>query len=307
MVKADDSSLDAEEMRAVQVAARRALDRAGAWGVFPTPTSDILAAANLKVAPASAFDPFKIMAYLVGKAEQTASLLKSAISKVFGIYDADESLIHIDHTVHKSKQNFLTLHEAGHHEFPTHRKLFRIFQDCEKTLDPETSDLFEREANNFARFVLFQGNGYRDMAAQYAFEIRTPIKLAGKFGASIYASCREYARTNHRACAVYVLERTSYCEDFGAQADVRRIEVSAAFALEFGRPVDTVITLDHALGQVLPIGRKMTRPTTISITDRNGQAHECMAEAFDTTFNILILLYPIRALTAKTIILSAVH
>jgi hypothetical protein len=39
---------------------------------------------------------------------------------------------------------------------------------------------------------------------------------------------------------------------------------------------------------------------TISITDRNGQAHECIAEAFDTTFNVLLLVYPMKALTAST-------
>lgn len=304
MAQADDSSLDPSQLRAVQDAARLALNRSSAWGVYPTPIADILEAAKLKVAPASAFDPLRIMNYLMGKAEQTASALKSAISKVFGIYDAGESVIHIDHTVRKAKQNFLKLHEAGHHEFPTHRKLFRIFQDCEKTLDPEIADLFEREANNFARFVLFQGDGYRAMAADHKFEIKTPIKLAGKFGASIYASCREYVRTSDRACAVYVLEQIRYCESTGAQAEVRRIEISATFARQFGRPAETIITLDHSLGRVLPIGRRMTKPTTVSITDVNGVAHECLAEAFDTTFNVLILIYPIKALTAKTIIFA---
>jgi IrrE N-terminal-like domain len=194
------------------------------------------------------------------------------------------------------------LHEAGHHELPTHRKLFRLFQDCEKTLDPETSDLFEREANNFARFVLFQGEGYAQLAADCKLEIKTPIKLAKKFGASVYASCREFARTNSRACVVYVLEPIIFCQGAGASAEVRRIEASPSFLQQFSRPVDRVITLDHLLGRVLPIGRKMTRPTTISITDRNGQAHECVAEAFDTTFNVLILVYPVKALGRTAII-----
>jgi hypothetical protein len=101
VAKEDDSSLDPEELRAVQIAARRALDRASAWGVHPTPIGDILEAAKLKVAPASAFDPGEIMNYLIGKAEGVAIALKSAISKVFGIYDAGEELIHIDHSVRK--------------------------------------------------------------------------------------------------------------------------------------------------------------------------------------------------------------
>jgi hypothetical protein len=302
VAKADDSSIDPEALGAVHIAARHALDRASAWGVYPTPTPVILEAANLRIAPASAFDPLRVMEYLVGKAEAAANALKSAISKVFGIYDAGEDLIHIDDTVSASKQNFLKLHEAGHHELPTHRKLFRLFQDCEKTLDPETSDLFEREANNFARFVLFQSDGYAALAGDCKLEIRTPIKLAKKFGSSVYASCREFARTHSRACVVYVLEPIVYSEGAGARAEVRRIEASPSFLEQFGRPSEQVITLDHSLGRVLPIGRKMTRPTTVSITDRNGQAHECVAEAFDTTFNVLILVYPVKALTRSVII-----
>jgi hypothetical protein len=53
----------------------------------------------------------------------------------------------------------------------------------------------------------------------------------------------------------------------------------------------------------MPIGRKMTRPTTLSVTDRNGTTHECVAEAFDTTHNVIILLYPVKALGKPTIIL----
>jgi len=305
VAKADDSSLDPEQLHAVQLAARRALDRAAGWGIHPTPISAILEAANLKIAPASAFDPVRIMEYLLGKAEQAATALKSAISKVFGIYDAGENVIHIDPSVRESKQNFLKLHEAGHHELPTHRKLFRIFQDCEKNLEPEIADLFEREANNFARFVLFQGDGYGSMAADYKMGIKTPMKLAATFGASVYASCREFARTHRRACVVYILEPITYCEQTGARAQVRRIEPSPSFEQRFGRPAEQVITLNHSLGRVLPVGRRMTRPTTISITDRNGQAHECVAEAFDTTFNVLILVYPVKALTSRTVIFES--
>lgn len=295
MAKEDDSGLDPDQLLAVQTAARRALDRADAWNIFPTPIPTILEAANLRVAPASAFDPQRIMDYLMNKAERAATVLQSAISKVFGIYDADENLIHIDDTVKESKQNFLKLHEAGHHELPTHRKLFRVFRDCEKSLDPDTANLFEREANNFARFVLFQGDKFGTMAADHAFGIKTPIKLAKEFGASIYASSREYVRSNSRACALYVLEPVIYREQSGAEAQVRRIEISASFRLRFGQPTDQVISMSHSLGRALPIGRRMTRPTTVSITDRNGHAHECLAEAFDTTFNILILVYPLEA------------
>jgi hypothetical protein len=42
---------------------------------------------------------------------------------------------------------------------------------------------------------------------------------------------------------------------------------------------------------------------TVPATDLNGASHECVAEAFDTTYNVIILLYPVRTLTRTTIIL----
>jgi len=303
VTKPDDSNLDPHELRAVEERARKLLDRASAWDRFPTPIEDILAAARLQVAPTSIFDPARIVAFIKNITVEAAYRVKSAISKVLGLYDSEEHVIHIDDKVIESKQNFLKLHETGHHEIPAHRKVFRLFQDCEKTLAPETADLFEREANNFARFALFQGDTYAKCAADSAFEIKTPMKLAGKFGASIYASAREFARTSCRACVVYVLEPIEFIEGGGARAAVRRIEPSPSFIEQFGRPNETTITLDHVLGPVLPIGRRMTRPRSLSLTDRNGAKHECVAEAFDTTWNVLILLYPVRALTASSIIL----
>jgi len=80
VAKADDSNLDPDQLRAVQFAARRALDRASRWGIYPTPVPIILDATNLKIALASAFDPQRMMEFLIGKVEQTAIALKSAIS-----------------------------------------------------------------------------------------------------------------------------------------------------------------------------------------------------------------------------------
>ena len=181
--------------------------------------------------------------------------------------------------------------------------MFRIFQDCKRTLEPEVADQFEREANNYARFVLFKGNTFAKQAADCPFEIKTPIRLARTFGASIYASTREFARTSHRACVVFVLDPMENIEGSGFRAPVRRIEPSPAFLAQFGRPTVDAVTPDHFLWQVLPVGRRMTKPVSLPITDINGEQHECVAEAFDTTYNILILLYPERALTTKRVVM----
>ena len=291
MPKADDSSLDPEDRRFVEARAKRLLDRANAWGRFPTQVDDIMEAAELKVAASNIFDPAAIMAFVQQKGAQAANSVKSALAKILGLYDGQEKTVHIDGTVTASKQTFLKLHEAGHHELPTHRSMFRFFQDSDETLHPDVADQFEREANNFARFVLFQGGTYGAMAADEKLEIKSAIKLAKTFGASIYASTREYARTNKRACIAYILEPMEYAPPDGYRARVRRIEASPAFALRFGIPTDAVINAKHVLGKLLPIGRKMTKPTSFRITDRNGDNQEVVGEAFCTPYNVLILIY----------------
>lgn len=305
MTKPDDSTLDPEDLRAVEEQAHRLLDRADAWDRYPVPVDDILSAAKVRLAPTSAFDADTIVSYLRGKATAARARIKSAMSKVFGLYDANEAVIHIDSTVVKAKQTFLKLHETGHHDIPWHRKMFRIFQDCRKTLAPDIADRFEREANNFARFLLFKGPTFAAHAADYPFEIRTPMTLAKTFGSSVYAAVREFARTNPKACVVFVLEPVEYDAGSAYRAPVRRVEPSPAYVARFGHPAVKSVTSDHVLWPVVPVRRKMTGPVPLTISDLNGQQHECLAEAFDTTYNILILLYPVTALTNTMVLMPA--
>lgn len=301
MTKPDDSSLTNQERMAVEKRAKSLLDRAAAWGRFPTPIEDILAAAQLTVAPKSMFDVSSMLAYIKQKTASATHTLKSALSKVLGIYDANEKVIHIDESVTDSKQTFLKLHETGHHELPAHRKVFTFFQDCEKTLAPEIADQFEREANNFARFALFQGGAFQERAADMPMELRTPMGLAKQFGASVYAAAREFARTHHRACLVYALEPIEYEAQHGARATVRRIEPSPSFHVQFGCPADEVIDVNHALGKLLPIGRKMTSPRRLVFRDLNGVNHECLGEAFATKYNVFLLIYVVKSLEGSSI------
>jgi hypothetical protein len=297
--KTDDSSFDPDDRQFVENRAKRLLDRADAWGRFPTRVDDLMEAAELKVAASSIFDPAAIMAYALAKGAQAGHAIKSAIEKVLGLYDPEEKTVHIDPTVNQSRQTFLKLHEAGHHELPAHRRIFRFFQDCTQTLHPDIADQFEREANNFARYALFQGGTFAMIADDHALEIKSVTKLSRKFGASVYASAREFARTNRRSCLVYVLEQPTYGPN-GFGAVVRRIETSPSFAKRFGIPADTEITAEHALAKLLPIGRKMTRPTEFVVIDRNGEPQRVIGEALDTTFNILILIYAFADLPVQT-------
>lgn len=291
-MKPDDSSLDPADLVVVEGRARRFLDRADAWGVFPTPVDTLMEAAKLQVAPKSAFDPAALLAYIKQKTQKAADTLKRALGKVLGLYDSTEGVVHIDYGVGPTKQTFLKLHEAGHHEMPTHKTVFKFFQDCEQTLAPEIADRFEREANNFARFVLFQGDAFRNAAADMRMGIRAPITLAKRFGSSNYAAAREFARTHHAPCVVYVLNPLEFIDSGGFRAEVRRIEPSSSFLHRFGRPSDLVIDHEHALASLIPIEKRMTAPRDFVYADRNGVKHRCIGEGFDTKHNIFLLIYP---------------
>ena len=63
MRKEDDSSLRPDELRAVEERAKQSLNKAAAWGRFPTPVDDIVSAAKLRVAPKGLFDPERLLAF----------------------------------------------------------------------------------------------------------------------------------------------------------------------------------------------------------------------------------------------------
>lgn len=292
-MKPDDSSLSPSEYSAIHRAATDLLNKASAWDRLPTPVPDLLSAAQLRIAPMSAFDPRALLRHAREFGERAASYVKSAIDKVRAIFDVHADVIHVDTSVTESKQNFLKLHEAGHKHIPHQSKIFRWIQDCDKNLSADVSDQFEREANIFATLVLFQDDRFAQMAADSAFGIKVPIALSTRFGASIYASLREYVRRNHRACAVIVLNPTETCPVLGMRSEVRRTELSSLFQARFGQ-LQLPDTIDRIspLAEFIPLGgRKMSRPATLSFEDKNGDIVEFVAEGFATPYNSFILIH----------------
>ena len=134
------------------------------------------------------------------------AMLKSALSKVLGLFEPYDRLVMIDKTVPTPKKPFVKLHEAGHGFLPHQSGLFGLIHDCEKTLDPDITDLFEREANVFAVEVMFQGATFAAEAHADTFGMKVPMQLAKKYGASNYSAFRRYVTTNPAACCVIVLD-----------------------------------------------------------------------------------------------------
>lgn len=301
-MKADDSSLTPEQLLTVHATARTLLDKGGAWNIFPTPVDQLMEAAGLQLASVSAFNENSMRRYLREAGQKAASLLKSALDKVLGIFDVHADVVHIDPALYKDKQTFLKLHETGHKELPHQRGLYRWIQDCAKHLDPGTADLFEREANVFASIVLFQDGGFAQHTVDEPFGIKVPMNAAKKFGSSLYAAFREYARRHHKTCAVIILEPTIQCPVKGVHAPVRRFEASASFKLQFGNfYLPPEITAADSLFALIPFEpRRMTRPHTLQLIDSNGQRQEFVGEGFRTGYHTLVLVHQVATL-GKTI------
>lgn len=294
MSKADDSSLTPEQYEEVRRQARHALQAADAVGVYPTPVGQILEQAQVVVASEDVFSE----GFLARIRRKAGGTLKRALSKVLGVFDAKARLVYIDRAVHAAKLTFLKLHEAGHAVMPWQRDLYGVIEDCGQTLAPDVAEQFEREANVFASEVLFQNEAFTEEAADYPFGIRVPLNLAKKYGASAYSAVRRYVSTHHEACAVLVLNPPEATPGDGFTATLRRAIVSRQFSEQFGDlPWAERYTPDDQLGAMVPTGgRKMSRPRAFTLTDRNDQPHECVAEAFATRFQVFILIRPVTSL-----------
>lgn len=307
MKKADDCTLTAQQYQKIRKQAQLALQKANAIGVFPTPVSEIMKAAEVEEVHEDVLNPSFIdkIRKEIGKTGET---LRQALGKVMGLFDARSRLVFIDRTLHVVKQTFIKLHETAHGFLPWQKNLYAVVEDCEKSLAPDVADLFDRQANVFASEVLFQMDGFIEEAEQNDFGILNPVRLSKKYGASIYSSVRQYVSKNHRACVVLILNPPELIEGPGFKASLRRVIPSVSFQEKFGNfDWPDAYTPDDEIGAMVPAnGRKMSGKRKITLTDLNGDTHICIAEAFTQSWQVFILIHSVETLTQKSVIITAV-
>lgn len=303
MMRPLDAVDDSAHLAEIRKHARASLEAAGALGRYPTSVADVMAAANLLVADKHALE-LGLLDRLRKTANRAGTALKSALSKVLGVFDPRARLVYLDRAVHRAKQVFVKLHETAHAVLPWQKSLYSLVEDCEKTLAPDVADQFEREANSFASEVLFQLGDFTRRAADEPMGIAVPLRLGRKYGASAYASIRRYVSTHHRACAVLILDPPELTHGAGFVAKLRRVVTSAEFESVCGTiSWPPQFTPGDELGAAVPLGpRKMSRPRACSIRDSNGELHECVVEAFTQGFQVFVLIHSVKALTARTVI-----
>lgn len=302
----DDVTLTPSQYARVRKEAERALREAGALGILPTPIDQIMTVARVVEVKEDVLNP-SFLGKFRAKAERAGQAVKRALTKVLGLFHAAEGLVFLNQSLMAVKKRFVGFHEAGHGFLPWQRPMYAVVEDCEKALNGETAELFDREANVFASEVLFQLETFRDMADSEPFEIWTPVRLAKRFHASNYAAIRQYVSKSHRACAVLVLNMPEIFAGDGFRATLRRAVQSTRFSQFFGRyPWREIYTPDDAIGALVPVGkRRSSGKRSIALTDQNGETHDCVAESFSTGHHIFILIHSAKTLTATRVLLVA--
>lgn len=310
MPRPDDSSLTSAQRAKIRQEAQRALQQAGALGVLPTPIDEIMRVARVREIEEDVLNP-SFIAKLMARAEKAGHAVRNkvlaAAAKVMGLFHATDGLIFIDRKLKEVRQRFVRLHESAHGFLSWQRPMYAVVQDSEQSLDPDTADLFDREANTFASEVLFQLDTFRDLAEQEKFDIFTPVRLAKKFNASNYAAIRQYVSKNHRTCAVVVLNMPELAAGVGFRATLRRVVMSNSFAQTFkGLDWPEVYSPDDDIGRLVPVnGRRASGKRNLGLTDSNGTLHDCLAESFSTGYQVFVLIHVTKALTSRSIVLGA--
>jgi hypothetical protein len=302
-MKPDDSRVASEHILQLQRHARMALEQANAFGRFPTPVADVMEAAKLIVAEKGELTE-GFLQKVRSRAVSFGKALKGALSKVLGVLDVSARIVYIDRGVHLIKRVFIKLHEAGHSLIPWQRDIYCAIEDCEKTLSPDISEAFDREANYFASEVLFQLDTFRDEAAEHSFGLHVPLKLSKQYGASVYSTIRRYVSTHRRNCSVLILDPPEFAAGDGFTCALRRAVQSKSFEFIFGQiSWPDPFTPDVELGPLIPLGnRRMSRPIGLRLPDRNGVIHDCVAEAFKHKYQVFILIHEVEALRHTTVV-----
>lgn len=302
MIGSNDCDLEIHQYKKIQKQARIALEKADNFGTFPTRIDDVYEAAKIVIADEDCLTDSFINKFR----KKAGNALKRAIQKVTGLFHASAGVVFLDGTIQGIQRTFLKLHELGHALLPWQRDIYAVVEDCKKTVSPEVSDLFDKEANVFATEVLFQLDHFSKQAEEMTFSIKTPIALSRKYGSSIYSAIRRYVSKSSKACAVIVIHPPEYEFGLGFTAKLRRPIVSEEFQKRFGDIVWPMIyTPDDQIGALIPVGKqRMSGIKEICITDTNGVSHLCLAESFTQGYQVFVLIHEIETLTRSSVVIN---
>jgi len=265
--------------------ARNVLVGSKAWGKLPTPVDQIVSYAELQVA--TGVDLSKVEpGFFTAKLHS----LQRALSKVLAAVDLREKTIYLDLSQRPERQRFNKLHETGHKALTWQRDTY-IHLDDENSLDPDTDELFERQASWFASDALFQLERFEDEAAKLPLTIKSPLALSKLFGGSRHACLRRYVEKSKKRCALLVLKKPQTNGEF--HAEIRNYFQSPSFTSEFGvLQWPSKFGLDFQFMKEVKFGARLHEKGQIALAIASGEFIEFSYHYFNNTYNVFVLLLP---------------
>lgn len=262
------------------------LRRADAVDCWPTPVDDVLAASKLEQFAETPFSP-SMLARAPEHLRHAVRVLRTG--KVRAILDRRARVVHLDPTIdNEGRRSFTALHEVTHDLLPWQRELG--YADNDVTLSDRVRRDFEREANQGAAELLFQGKRFAAMASHYDIGMGAVSALHDETGASLRSTLRRYAETHRDAVCAIAME-PSPCQ--ASPLGFRRHEVShsAVWTTRFGQRWPSLLTAD-----VFPFLHCVhdAQQRDFVWPDRDNAAVAMHAEVIKTPYNTLLLLWVAR-------------
>ena len=153
--------------------------------------------------------------------------------KLAGVWLPDESHILIDKALHPAKQEWASVHDAGHRLLPWHRPFF--LGDTAQTLDPEYQLQLESEASLAASGLMFCGPVFTADARDVSMEWAGVMTLKRRYKKSCTTTLRRFVERGPEHPMVMMVSTPSW-EDTpeGQDERWRHFVPSPLFAERFG-------------------------------------------------------------------------
>ena len=276
-----------QSKRDIENISQEILKTSKSFDIFPTPVNRIVDHTELFIAGGIDLKSLekKYKSFFLSKA------LKSGLSKIRGFLDRREKLIYLDMDQLPSRQNFVVLHETGHNVLPWQSKTLE-FLDDDETLDPDTQEEFEIEANYFASVTLFQNDRFDNEVKKYELGLPSVMQLSKHFGASVHATFRWYVENSKFRCSLLVLKNLSAKGKAGG-ADFRNAFHSSSFLKTYGT-LEWPENFEYKWGFIkdhIFMKRKYKTNGKISLKTLNGNV-EFTYHYFDNSYNAFVLIFP---------------
>lgn len=187
------------------------LVEAGAAGQVPTNEHKLLKFLGLQQ---MSFD-FMSQVEFLGPSEQPSSELRAALS-------LKDRVVATHSGLGEKRSRFSIFHEIAHCILPEH--VDRIFVDTDQTLSWWTKARLEREANQVAADLLFQGNLFSEEALSLDLSLQSVIDLSPRYNASFEAGMRRYAERHVLPCALVVYDKVGRNDESFVEDDDYRLQ-----------------------------------------------------------------------------------